>query len=100
MLNSDGESGMTSKATYGEFGITKLIIEQPNYSTAHFTYSYDTDGKLTSLSAKYYQEGKLYSTHTLEYVKHQLYYSENPAVQARLAQIICTDIEAALEIVW
>ena len=99
-IYGENEPEVTFKATYGEFGITKLTAEESGYRTVNYTYSYDTDGKLTSLLVKCYEEGRLSSTHTLEYAKHQLYYSENPSVQARLAQITCTDIEAAVDIVW
>ena len=92
------EIGTTFKATYGEFGITKIVAEEKG-RVVNYTYSYE-DGKLASLLVKQYENGKLYSTRTLEYTKHQLYYSENPSVQARLAQITCTDIEAASDLVW
>ena len=88
----------TFKATYGEFGITKIVAEDGG-RVVNYTYSYE-DGKLTTLLVKQYENGKLYSTETLEYSKHQLYYSENPSVQARLAQITCTDREAAADLVW
>ena len=97
-VNEDGEKEGTMKATYGEFGITKLNADVYGMQI-DFTYSYDSNGKLISLLAKAYEEGTLYSTHTIEYVRHQLYYSENPSVQARLSQITFTDFEAALDIV-
>ena len=102
-INDEGEVERTFKTTYGEFGITKSAAEDPGYRTArtaNYAYSYDTNGKLTSLTAKIYKSGKLYATITLEFSKHLLCYSENPAVQARLAQITCTDIGAAAELVW
>ncbi len=97
-ITDEGEVEVSFKATYGEFGITKIVAEDGG-RVVNYTYSYE-DGKLTALLVKQYENGKLYSTETLKYSKHQLYYSENPSVQARLAQITCTDIEAAADLVW
>lgn len=93
----------TFNATYGEFGITGIeansLINGGGYMV-RFAYSYDSYGKLLSLTVKAYNLGTLESSHTLEYSDHVLCYSENPEVQVRMSQITCTDIDAAADIVW
>jgi hypothetical protein len=67
---------------------------------AIFSYSYDTNGKLTKLEVKSYEEGILDSTHIFTFSNHILCYSDNPAVIDRIGIVYYTDIDAALEIIW
>ncbi|MBO7302716.1 MAG: hypothetical protein J6U68_00840 [Clostridia bacterium] len=90
----------TFNLTYGEFGVTSMEVQTVWNEMVRFAYSYDSYGKLISLTVKQYEEGTLHSSHTFEYSNHVLCYSENPNVQQRMSQITCTDIDAAADIVW
>lgn len=93
----------TFNLTYGEFGVTGIEVNGLNNGGGYmvrFAYSYDSYGRLLSLTVKEYDLGSLESSHTFEYSNHVLCYSENPNVQQRMSQITCTDIDAAADIVW
>ena len=101
-LEMHSSSGVyaTLTMTYGEYGITKMHLQDNWDGTAMYTYTYDQDGKQTNLEVKKYEKGTLDATYTYTFTDHQLFYSENPAVQDRVAIVCYFDIDAALDIVW
>jgi hypothetical protein len=90
----------TINYTYGEYGITRLDLQNTYDEAATFTYSYNESGILTNLEVKEYRTGRLHTTYVITFSDHQLCYSENPQVQERIAIVCYTDLSSALEIVY
>lgn len=90
----------TINYTYGEYGITRLDMQDTYEGAATFTYEYNESGILTNLEVKEYQTGRLQTTNVITFSDHQLCYSENPQVQERIAIVCYTDLSSALEIVY
>ena len=88
----------TATFSYGEYGVTNIDVNGYD-EIIKFTYTYNENGMLTKLEAKYYYEGVLESDHIYTFSDHQLFYSENPQIQKRISIINRTDLDAALEIV-
>ena len=92
------EADMIIKITYGEFGVSSMEMSLEESEVYKYSYTYDSKGKLTKLEAKGYFEGSWDSTHEMTFSNYQIYYSENPSVQKRVAIVCYTDIDAAVDI--
>lgn len=85
--------------TYNEFGPSKIRWEYPNFEFSMiYTFSYDADGKQTSLNLSIYGGGSPYSDQstTIEYSNHKLCYVENSYAKTRADRILGRELAALM----